>query len=233
MAGSIHEQLIELLSQLGDRAVAKKQARHIHAVMLAALSRGHDIGEDASGFYARPRHTKPAGPAKDLRDLASTARKAIRGKISREDWMREWAGQPRSVWRVCRPLLLDSEARSLDRAKLLGSFSAPGFSVVVPKPEAVLPALEVELELRKIVTGNKKRRQPDQEEHDVIAVVRSAYSALTGYRGGRAILPSRQAGKWVRLGRDIDRLFGTKISPKVDSARLKAVLSAKGSRGGM
>src|SRR5712672_4250554 len=115
MAGSIHEQLIELLSQLGDRTVAEKQARHIHAVMLAALSRGHDIGEDAGGFYARPRHTKPAGPAKELRDLARTARKAIGGKISREDWMREWAAQPRSVWRACRPFLLERRTRSLDR----------------------------------------------------------------------------------------------------------------------
>jgi hypothetical protein len=145
--------------------------------------------------------------------------------------MREWAEQPRSVWRACRPLLLESETRSLDRAKLLGNFSAPGFTVVVPKPEAVLPALEVELELRKIVTGNKKRRQPDRDEHDVIAVVRSAYSALTGYRGGRAVLPSGEAGKLVRLGRDIDSLFGTKIFPKVDSRRLKKVLSAQASGG--
>jgi hypothetical protein len=170
---SIHEQLVELLSKLGDRTVAEKEAYRIHAAMLTVLSRGHDIGQDADGFYARPRHTKPEGPAKELRDLARTARKAIRGKISREDWMREWAEQPRSVWRACRPLLLESETRSLDRAKLLGNFSAPGFTVVVPKPEAVLPALEVELELRKIVTGNKKRRQPDRDEHDVIAVVRS------------------------------------------------------------
>jgi hypothetical protein len=164
---SIHEQLVELLSKLGNRAVAKKQARYVHAVMLAALSRGHDIGEDASGFYARPRHTKPAGPAKELRDLASTARKAIRGKISREDWMREWAAQPRSIWRACRPFLLEPGTRSFDRTKLLGNFSAPddqdgrndkereraGFAIVVPKPEAVLPALEVALELIKIATG--------------------------------------------------------------------------------
>jgi hypothetical protein len=228
---SIHEQLVELLSKLGDRTVAEKGAYRIHAAMLTVLSRGHDIGQDADGFYARPRHTKPEGPAKELRDLARTARKAIRGKISREDWMREWAEQPRSVWRACRPLLLESETRSLDRAKLLGNFSAPGFTVVVPKPEAVLPALEVELELRKIVTGNRMRRQPDRDEHDVIAVVRSAYSALTGYRGGRAVLPSGEAGKLVRLGRDIDSLFGTKIFPKVDSRRLKKVLSAQASGG--
>jgi hypothetical protein len=221
MAGSTHERLVKLLARLGDRAVAEKQARHIHAAMLAALSRGHDIGQEADGFYARPRHTKPAGPAKELRDLARTARKAIRGKISREDWMREWAAQPRSVWQACRPLLLDRGTRSLNRAKLLGSFSAPGFSVVVPKPDAVLPALEVELERRKKVTGNKKQRRPDLAAHDVIAVVRSAYSALTGEAGGRVIRPDGRASRFVRLGQDIDRLFGTKIFPKVDSVRLK------------
>jgi hypothetical protein len=119
--------------------------------------------------------------------------------------------------------------------KLLGNFSAPddqggpndkereraGFAIVVPKPEAVLPALEVALELMKIVTGNKKQRKPELAAHDVIAVVRSAYSALTGYRGGRAILPSGEPSRSVRLGHDIDRLFGTKIFPKVDSTRLK------------
>jgi hypothetical protein len=264
---STHEQLVDLLAQLGDRAVAEKEACRIHAAMLA-LSRGHDIGQDDSGFYARPRYTKPVGLAKEIRDLAATARKAIRGKISREDWMREWAAQPPSVWRTCRSFLLEPGTRSLDRAKLLGNFSAPpaddtvnaigravvlqpadipsqhqiekrrdthsatmgdiedveqpvGFAIVVPKPEAVLPALEVALELRRIVTGNKKQRKADPAAHEVIAVVRSAYSALTGKRGGRAILPSGQAGRLVRLGRDIDRLFGTKIFPKVDSTRLK------------
>jgi hypothetical protein len=217
---SIHEQLVELLCQYGDCAIAQKEAGHIHAIMLA-LPRGHDIGQDESGFYARPRQAKPPGPAKDFRDLAATARKAIRGKISREDWMREWAAQPRSVWRACRPFLLKPETRSLDRSKLLGSFAAPGFAMVVPKPEAVLPALEVTLERRKIATGNKKQRKPDLTEHDLIAVVRSAYSALTGRRGGRVIRPDGGAGRLVRLGHEIDRLFGTRIFPTADSTRLK------------
>jgi hypothetical protein len=218
---SIHEQLVELLSQLGDRAVAKKEACRIHAAMLDALNRGHNIGQDAGGFYARPRHTTPAGPAKELRDLAATARKAIRGKISREDWMRKWAAQPRAAWRACRPFLVNAGNRTLDRTKLLGRFAAPGFDIVVPKPEAVLPALEVALELRKIATGNKKQRRPDLAAHEVVEVVRSAYSALTGKRGGRAILLSGRPGRWVQLGHDIDRLFGTKIFPKADSSRLK------------
>src|ERR1700682_5818230 len=195
---SIHEQLVELLSKLGDRAIAEKEARRIHAAMLA-LSRGHDIGQDDNGFYARPRRAKPAGPAREIRDLAATARKAIRGKIGREDWMREWAAQPRSLWRACRPFLLESGTRSLDQAKLLGRFSAPGFETVVPKPAAVLPALEAALEHMKIVTGNKKQRKLDLAAHEVIAVVQSAYSALTGKRGGRAILPSGQPGRLVRL----------------------------------
>jgi hypothetical protein len=189
----------------------------------------------ARGFYARPRRTKPAGPAKEFRDLASTARKAIRGKISREDWMREWAAQPRSIGRACRPFLLEPGTRSFDRTKLLGYFSAPddqdgsndkerkraGFAIVVPKPEAVLPALEIALELMKISTGNKKQRKLDLAAHEVIAVVQSAYSALTGNRGGRAILPSRRPGRLVQLGSDIDELFGTKIFPAMDSTRLR------------
>jgi hypothetical protein len=48
---STHEQLVDLLAQLGDRAVAEKEARRVHAAMLA-LSRGHDIGQDVGGFYA-------------------------------------------------------------------------------------------------------------------------------------------------------------------------------------
>jgi hypothetical protein len=219
MAASIHQQLVELLGQLGDRAVAEKHARHIHAAVLAA-SRGHDIGHDDTGYYARPRREKSAGLAKELRDLASMARKAIRGKISREDWIREWAARPPSVWRACRPFLLERESRALDSSKLLG-FSARGFTTVVPKPEAVLPALEVALELGRIATGNKKQRKPDQAAHDVIVAVRSAYSALTGYRGGRATLPSGLAGRELRLGHDIDSLFGTKVFPNVDSTRLK------------
>ena len=123
----------------------------------------------------------------------------------------------------------------IDRTKLLGNFSAPddqdgsndeerkraGLAIVVPKPEAVLPALEVALELMKISTGNKKQRKRDLAAHEVIAVVQSAYGALTGKRGSRAILPSGRPGRLVRLGRDIDRLFGTKLFPEVDSTRLK------------
>jgi hypothetical protein len=125
MAASKHEQLVELLSQLGDRAIAEKHARYIHAAVLG-LSRGYDIGRDQGGFYARPRRTKPEGPAKELRDLAAAARKAIRGRISREDWMDEWAAQPSSVWRFCKPFLMDAKTRSLDKTKLLGNYAAPG-----------------------------------------------------------------------------------------------------------
>jgi hypothetical protein len=220
MAKSIHEQLVELLTQLGDRAVAKKEARNIHATMLA-LNRGYHIGRDANGFYARPQRTTPAGPAKEFRDLAAAARKAKSGKMSREDWMDKWVAHHRSYWRACRPFLLVPGIRSLDREKLLGNFSAPGITILVPKPEAVLPALEVVLELMKIATGNKKQRKPDLAAHEIVAVVQSAYHALTGKRAGRAALLSGQPSRFVRLGHDIDRLFGTKIFPKTDSPRLK------------
>jgi hypothetical protein len=65
MAASTHERLVELLAKLGDRAVAEKHARHIHAAVLA-LSRGYDIGRDQGGFYARPRRTKPEGLLKNF-----------------------------------------------------------------------------------------------------------------------------------------------------------------------
>jgi len=229
---SVHEQLVELLCQLGDRSIAEPWARKIHAVMIAN-TQGYDIGRNAEeGFYARPRRAKPVGPAKQLRDLAAIARKAVRRKISTEDWMDAWAAQPRSVWRVCKPFLLVPGTPSLDPTRLLGNFElrdpepdeedhAPKFTIIIPKPEAVLPALEVELEHLKLATGNKKQRKPDMTAHEVIEVVQSAYVALTGKRGGRAILPSGKPGRLVRLGRDIDRLFGTKIFPKIDSRRLR------------
>ena len=225
MVGSLHKRLVEVLSPLGDRAVAEKHARYIHAAVLTA-SRGHDIGQDDIGYYARPRHAKSLGPAKEFRDLASLARKAIRGKISREDWAREWAARPPAVWGACRPFLLEHGSRSLDRTKLIG-FSAPGFTTVIPKPEAVLPALEVALERGRIATRSKKERKPDQAAHDVIAAVRSAYNALTGSRGSRTFLASGQPGRLLRLGHEIDDLFDTKFFPTFDSSRLKIVWREK------
>jgi hypothetical protein len=219
MTKTIHEQLVELLSQLGDRTIAEKEALNIHAAMIA-LNRGYDIGRNAKGFYARPRRTKPLGPAKEFLDLAAAARKAIRGKMSREDWIDKWAANDRTYWRACRPFLLAPGTRTLDREKLL-AFSAPGVTILVPKPEAVLPALEVALELLKSATGNKKQRKPDQAAHEVVAVVQSAYHALTGKRVGRAVLLSGQPGPLVRFGREIDRLFNTKIFQKKDSPRLR------------
>lgn len=219
MAESVHEQLVEALCKLGSRAAAKKQAVQIHAAVIAA-ARGHDIGQDETGYFARPRRATSSGPAKDFRDLSRLARKAIRGKISQEDWAAEWAARPPIVWRACRPFLLEPGRRSLDKTKLLG-FSAPGFTTVMPKPAAVLPALEVALELNGIATGNKKRRKPDQSAHDVIAAVRAAYSALTGMRGGRAFLANGQPGRFLRLGHEVDRLFGTDFFPKFDSRRLR------------
>lgn len=213
---SKHQQLVELLSDLGKRAIAEKQAIHIHTALLG-LYRGRDIGRHDTGFYAQPRLTKSVGPAKELRDLAASARKALRGKIGLEDWARKWAAQPQYISSACRPFLLLPGTRSFDEAKLFGSFSAPGFNMIVPKPDAVLLAIDAEM---KAHTGNKKRK-PDLAARDIIAVVRSAYHALTGRPGGRTISADGRPGRLVRLGRDIDRLFGTKIFPKVDSRRLK------------
>lgn len=213
---SKHQQLVELLSCLGDRAIARQWAIHIHTAMYG-LYRGYDIGRADNVFYARPRLTKSVGPAKELRDLTVSARKAVRGKISREDWMRKWAAQPQYISRACRPFLLLPGTRSFDEAKFCGSFSAPGFDMIIPKPDAVLLAIDAETNAR---SGNKNRK-PDLAARDVIAVVRSAYRALSGKPGGRTISADGQAGRLVRLGQEIDRLFGVKVFPKVDSRRLK------------
>jgi len=217
---SLHD-LIELLGQLGDRTIAEREARKIHAA-IRALARGYDIGKDADGFYARLRRTKPAGPARELRDLAAAARKALRGKISREDWMDRWAAQPGSISRACRPFFLLPGTRSMDPEKLLGNFSTPGFTMVVAKPEAVLSAIGALREQTKKDTGtNSRERKPDLAAREVIAAVRSAYRALTGRPAGRTISSDGRAGRLVQLGRHVDNLYGTKIFPKADSRRLK------------
>lgn len=209
--------LVELLAALGERTVAEREARNIHAAILS-LGRGYEIGKDRAGFYARPRRARPEGPARALRDLAAAARKAINGKNDVETWMEVWAAQSVEVGRLCRPALLKSGR--LDPAKLLGHFSAPGFTMVIPKPEAVLPCIEAELHRLKGQTGGRVRK-PDASARDVIAVVRAAYAALTGKSGGRVNRSDGAPSRFVRLGRDIDTLFGTKIFPRVDSARLK------------
>jgi|SRR4051794_40220313 hypothetical protein len=124
MSGSIHEQLVEVLAKLGDRDVAEKHARLIRAAVLAA-SRGHNIGHEDAGYYARAQRPKSLGPTKELRDLARLASKAIRGKLSQEDWIREWAARPPSVWRACRPFLLErgSRTRSNQTTRFLSTHS--------------------------------------------------------------------------------------------------------------
>jgi hypothetical protein len=214
-----HDELVKLLSKLGDPIVAEREARRVHAAILQ-LYRGRDIGRDDQGFYARPRLTKSVGPAKEMRDLAAAARKAIRGRISREDWMRIWAAQPSSISAACTAFLFLPAERTLDKDKLLGSFSAPGFITVIFKPDAVLAALNQLLPEMKTRSG-RKARKPDYAARGVIAAVRSAYKALTGRCGRRVISADRRAGRLVRLGQDIDRIFGTKVFPKVDSRRLK------------
>ena len=58
--------------------------------------------DETKAATTRDRTFKVLGPAKELRDSAALARKAIRGKISREEWT-ENGQQPTSVWRVFRP----------------------------------------------------------------------------------------------------------------------------------
>jgi hypothetical protein len=219
-ARTLHGELLELLARWGDRTIAEEQAPKIHAAMLM-LARGQDIGREAdTGYFARPRRSSQ-GPAKDLRDLASAARRSIKGAIDTEEWFEAWAAQPRSTWKLCRPSLLLPGTRNFDPDKLLGHYRAPGYTLVVPKPHVVLPALQAQLDEMKGLTGNKKKRTPDLAAREAITVIRAAYKALTGKPGGRTVPPEGRPGPLVRFGREIDKLFGTKVFPRADSSRLK------------
>jgi hypothetical protein len=129
--------LIAALTRLGDRAAAERQASTIYPIINAVVfqkhSRGHDIGRDARGFYARPR-TSTAGPARELRDLCVAANKAIAGRCDKEDWITAWAAVPdRTQHRLWGSPLIQ-------KTRLFGSFSAPGYLTNVPRPDDALPA---------------------------------------------------------------------------------------------
>jgi hypothetical protein len=233
------ERLITALNQLGgDPAVAEKHAplMLIEWCMLRLVmpSSGHDIGGDHDGgFYAR-RRMKTAGLERELRDLGGKARKTVSGKLGVKEWMNAWAALPdrtqRLLWRpkliqttksrTVRQLIQTLKSRTVDRNQLAGSFSAPGFHMIVPKPELVLPAVEIERERLKAKPGGQRRkRQRDEAERAATEVIRAAYQEATGNKGGRVIRNGRLVGRLHSLGHEIDGIFGTKLYAVKDSRR--------------
>jgi hypothetical protein len=217
------EQLVAALSRLGDAGEAERQAKLINPLMfdvvMQGITRGHDIGRDLEGFYAR-RKTSPKGPARELRDLAAAGRKAVGGKLDVEDWIMAWAAAPARITRLWKPPFIQTKkGRTLDHRKLLG-FSSPKFSMVAPRAADVLPAIERELARITAMPG-EKRRKSNEVEIAAIEAIRSAYRALTGKTGGRVIHAGKLDGRMVRLGREIDGIFGTKLFAAKDSVRLR------------
>jgi hypothetical protein len=206
-----------------DMAVIERHAGLIHFAMLdliaARRARGFDIG-DNDGAHAWPR-TSTVGPARELRDLDRLARKAIAGKISARQWTTAWAAQPERIKRLWKPKLIETPTgRSIDRSTLAMGFEAPGFIMLAPKPEVMLPAIKAEL-ARITATPSTKTRKPNADEAAAIEAIRAAYRAITGHKGARVIRRGRLAGNLFALGREIDSIFGTTLFAVKDSRRLR------------
>jgi hypothetical protein len=240
------ERVIAALSRLGgDRAAAEKHAQRIQWCMLRVVtsSSGHDIGgDDDAGFHARPR-TSTAGLERELRDIGGRARKAVIGKLGVEAWMKAWAALPdrtkRLLWRpkliqtaksrTVGQLIQTVKSRTVDRDQLAGSFSAPGFHMIAPKPELVLPAVKIELErLKAKPSAQRRKRQRAEAEHAAIEAIRAAYQEITCNKGGRVISKGRLVGRLHSLGREVDDIFGTKLYAVKDSRRHRRCLETTG-----
>jgi hypothetical protein len=222
--------LITALSRLGDPAIAEQQANIIMPLILAVItpSRGHEIGRDDAGFYYARSRTATAGLARELRDLRGKARKAVAGTLTGEDWIKAWAAVPARTQRLLwRPRLIETaEGRTIDRRTLAGSYSAPGFALIAPKPEVVLPAIAAKLDLIEATpAAQRRKRKRDEHEQAAIAAIRGAYRMLTnkGYKGARSVDPlsGKLAGRLIGLGHEIDRIFGTALFAEKDSRRLR------------
>jgi len=217
-----------------DPAVIQKQAGLIHQawldIIVGSRSRGHDIGVDDGGVaYARPRR-KTVGLARELTELAAKCRKAVAGKITPKEWTTIWAAQPRRIQKLGRPKLIKTpQGRTIDRSTIAMSFithsdafEAEGdyYAMIAPKPEIVLPVIEAAL--RDITASPRsKTRKRNADEAKAIEAIREAYRAITGHAGGRVTKDGQLVGKLVRLGREIDGIFQTKLFADKDSRRLR------------
>jgi hypothetical protein len=203
-------------------AIAERHADLIFLAMVEyvrAQTHGFDIGEDASGFYARPR-SSTEGPARELRDLRRACRQAVRGKTSLQQWTTAWAATPQRIKRrLWKPRLIKTKQkrrrdgawirragirRDIDRNLLAPGFAAKGFVMLAPIPEIILPIIE-RLKHPKLQT-----RQRDVEALAAIAAIKANYLEITGHHRG--------AGT---LGREVDGIFGTTLFASKSSSRLR------------
>ena len=209
----------------GEPALTEKHAplinRVMHDLMVAYRSRGHDVGCDDGGTaYALPR-SKTVGLVHELTDLAAKVRKAVAGKISLREWTTIWAAEPHRIRKLWKPKLIKTpEGRIIDRGTIAMSFGAPGYGIVVPKPEVVLPVIEAAL-AKITASPRSKKRERDMDEAKAVAAIRAAYREITGHTGGRVIDKGNLAGRFVALGRDIDGIFGTALFAAKDSVRFR------------
>jgi hypothetical protein len=218
----------------GDAALIENHARLINQAMLDLMvsyrSHGHDIGvDDGVVAYARSRR-KTVGLSRELTELAAKGRKAVAGKITPKEWTTIWAAQPHRIQKLWQPKLIKtSEGRTIDRSTIAMSFithsdafGAKGdyYAMIAPKPEIVLPVIEAAL--RDITASPRsKTRKRKEHEAEAIAAIRVAYRAITGHAGGRVTKDGQLVGKLVRLGREIDGIFQTKLFADKDSRRLR------------
>jgi hypothetical protein len=222
------ERLIAALSRLGNSEIAERHASVIFSRMIAVVTpaRGHDIGgDDDTGFYARPR-TEMAGLERELRDLGGKARKAARGKPGFKAWANAWAALPQRTKRLLwRPKLIwTAEGRTIDPGTVAGSFAAPGLHMIVPRPEVVLPVIEAEIaRIKTTPAAQRRKRKRDEAEHAAIQAICNFYQKATGNKGRRAVDPKsgKLTGRLIRLGHEIDRIFGTALFAEKDSRRLR------------
>ncbi|WP_299721022.1 hypothetical protein [Tardiphaga sp.] len=196
--------------------MAAEQAIIICVAMLA-LARGHDIGKDSHGYFARPRK-RAYGPARQLRDIARMAKKAIAGKkVDSKKWRTAWVALSLAVRQVWKPLVKTNRGWRLDRSTIL-TYRSPGFTTVIPKPEYVLPDIVAEL-ARRTKEGRSKIRRPGEPEHAAIRSVQTAYQTLTGKSGRRTVRDGRRTGPYHRFCLEIDQIFGTTLFTKRDGGR--------------
>lgn len=222
------------LDGAGDVDLIEQHASKITGAMLQVLAskqaRGFDIGLDNGEAFAKPLVTKPLGLRRELEEFVPKVRKACAGKICSEAWTALWAAQPARIKALWTPVLFEHleieggrfrPCRSIDRRTLSLGFEAPGYSVISPKPEIVLPMLEAALSALKNAPKSKKRtRNPDEDE--AIVAVHDAYSQITGRTSWRVINHfGVLTGRFIELGREIDAVFGTALFSATDGRRFR------------
>ena len=132
---------------------------------------------------------KSAGPAKELRDLARAARRAMNGKLDAAGWATAWATVPNKIrQRIWRPKSPPIVSRKLDASgrqtafrrapfrDFQGGFRAEGIYMLVPKQKDVLASITTEREnIMAVPCDDRRKRKCDEAEHAAIKAIRSAY----------------------------------------------------------